>query len=637
VTLPTSLPVIVGFGGFNAAGRSSFHQAYKRMVFESLGQEDRRATLAGLASLMGLVSWRNGEYHSRAGQALETAQIEAEFQERILAGTLVRRIESQYFDVDHVPVRRALHFSGNDDHPTTFVLPRKQLPDPIPTHWQVSPLDDARVRVTCAGEQEVMIETTQAMPVQAAGQLPTGFDPAAHYRSLFHPRGLQLSILAASDALHSIGVPWNVITDRLRPEEIGVYSSSVMSQLDGNGYAGMMQARLRGSRVSSKQLALGLNTMPADFVNAYVLGSLGSTGGVTGACATFLYNLRQGVEDIRSGRRRIVFVGSTEAPILPEVIDGYAAMGALATDANLAKLDGGKIDHRRASRPFGQNCGFTIAESGQYAVLMDDALALELGAEIYGAVPGVYVNADGFKKSISSPGPGNYLTMGKAVGLARSLLGDRALQQHSFIQAHGSSTPQNRVTESQIFDKVASAFGIESWPVAAVKAYLGHSLGPASGDQLAATLGVFKYGLLPGIKTIDAVAEDVFNDRLRISTQDQQFDPQALQVAFLNSKGFGGNNATATVLAPGVVERFLAKRHGADAWARYQAKREGVRDAGSNYAAAADRGELNAVYQFDAGVIDESAMAMDAEHLSLPGYGQPVALSGNEGYDDFSQ
>ena len=62
-------------------------------------------------------------------------------------------------------------------------------------------------------------------------------------------------------------------------------------------------------RVTSKQLPLGLCEMPADFINAYVLGSLGATGATIGACATFLYNLRQGVEDIQSGRRRVVMVG----------------------------------------------------------------------------------------------------------------------------------------------------------------------------------------------------------------------------------------------------------------------------------------------------------------------------------------
>src|SRR5690606_9668162 len=297
----------------------------------------------------------------------------------------------------------------------------------------------------------------------------------------------------------------------------------IMSQLDENGFGGMMQSRLKGGRVTAKQLALGLNTMPADFINAYVLGSVGTTGSITGACATFLYNLQKGIEQIAAGKARVVIVGSSEAPINQECIEGYGAMGALATEEGLRQIEGkSEVDFRRASRPFGDNCGFTLAEACQFVVLMDDELALELGADIHGAVPDVFINADGFKKSISAPGPGNYLTVAKAVASAVQLLGLDAVRQRSFVHAHGSSTPANRVTESEILDRVAAAFGIEQWPVTAVKAFVGHSLATASGDQVIGALGAFKYGIVPGLKTIDAVAGDVHQEHLSLSTVDRK-------------------------------------------------------------------------------------------------------------------
>ncbi|MBW0876262.1 beta-ketoacyl synthase, partial [Escherichia coli] len=182
------------------------------------------------------------------------------------------------------------------------------------------------------------------------------------------------------------------------------------------------------------------------------------------------------------------------APILPECIEGYSAMGALATEEGLRLIEGrDDVDFRRASRPFGENCGFTLAESSQYVVLMDDELALRLGADIHGAVTDVFINADGFKKSISAPGPGNYLTVAKAVASAVQIVGLDTVRHASFVHAHGSSTPANRVTESEILDRVASAFGIDGWPVTAVKAYVGHSLATASADQLISALGTFKY------------------------------------------------------------------------------------------------------------------------------------------------
>ena len=118
------------------------------------------------------------------------------------------------------------------------------------------------------------------------------------------------------------------------------------------------------------------------------------------------------MEDIRSGRYRVAVIGSSEAPLTPEIIEGYRTMGALAEDDALIKLDGtGKLDHRRACRPFADNCGFTLAEASQFVILFDDELALELGAHIYAGVGDVFVNADGFKKSIPGPGIGNYVCL----------------------------------------------------------------------------------------------------------------------------------------------------------------------------------------------------------------------------------
>ena len=46
-----------------------------------------------------------------------------------------------------------------------------------------------------------------------------------------------------------------------------------------------------------------------------------------------------------------------------------------------------------------------LVKAHKFAILMDDALALELGADVLGSVADVFVNADGIKKSITAPGP----------------------------------------------------------------------------------------------------------------------------------------------------------------------------------------------------------------------------------------
>jgi len=629
------LPVIVGFGGFNAAGRSSSHHAYRRTVIDSLPAADRQETLVGLAAMMKLVTFEDGQYVDAEGKTYSAAEVATRFERQVLESTLIRKIERQHFDVDKVYGQKGTSVTAPEGQRLSFVTRARQLPEPIPESWTVTELEGGQVRVDIADNLQVSFDTYRELAVKAAGQLPTGFEPGDLYSSRFHPRGLQMAVVAASDAVRSMGIDWQTVLNAVKPNEISVYASSIMAQCDEYSYGGFMKARLTGSRPTAKQLPLGLNSMPADFVNAYVLGNVGQTGAIAGACASFLYNLRAGVEDITSGRSRVAVVGNAEAPLVPEIIEGYAAMSALANDDNLRKLDGvEEPDYRRASRPFGENCGFTIAESAQFFVLMDEELALALGADIHGAVTDVFINADGYKKSISAPGPGNYITMAKAVAAARAILGEEAVREHSFIQAHGSSTPANRVTESQIFDKVAEAFDIKEWPVAAIKSYVGHSLAPASADQLASTLGVFKYGIVPGIKTIDRVADDVYDDHLAISSTDQALGQDRLQVAFLNSKGFGGNNATATIFSPAVAERMMTKRYGEEAMAAYRERRETVRQQAEAYNQAALKGQFDTIYNFGQDMIDEQHIDVTDKAITIPGFDQAVDLDLPNNYED---
>ena len=628
------LPVIVGFGGINAAGRASFHHAYRRMVQESLPEAVRQETFTGLATLMNLAHYTDGSFHDSSGSRYSTGDLASSFADAVLAGTLIRRIEPGFFPVEAAPWQKSMSLAPADG-PVTFVTQERNLPEPVPAGWRVTPLDGKQVKVEITDSCEVLVPSQRVFPVQAAGMLPTGFDPGALYNSRNHPRGLQMTVYAASDAVHSMGLPWETVLKRVSPDQVAVYAGSAMSQLDYNGSGGMLQARLAGKRVTSKQCALGFCEMPADFVNAYILGSVGSTGTSAGACATFLYNLRMAADDIKSGRRRVVLVGTSEAPITAEIADGYAAMGALATDDELKKIDGtATADHRRASRPFGENCGFTLAESAQFVMLMDDALALELGATTYGAIGNIFVNADGHKKSISAPGAGNYITMAKALASARALLGDEAVARRSFVQAHGSSTPQNRVTESHILNEAAKAFGMEEWPVAAMKAYLGHSIGSAAGDQVTASLGVWQYGFIPGIKTIDKAADDVHRSHLHIDSRDLDVGREGIDVAVINAKGFGGNNATGTILAPHVVARMLQKKHGNAALTAWARANEAVAERARQYDREAVQGTAKPIYLFDHNVIECEQIAISKDSVKIPGFADPIALPTVADYPD---
>ena len=612
----TRLPVIVGFGGINSAGRVSCNHAYKRLVIDALPEAERRRTYRSLAALMQL------------GEDATSAEARRRMDEH----TLIRRIE--LFDPDAVRCNREVSLKAAAG-PLEFLVGARQMPRRLPEGWRVEPAGERDFKVVVEDKFKALLADGRVSRVSSAAQLPTGFDPGAVYPSRSHPRGLQLTVFGASDALRSSGLSLEALKRKVPPDQFAVYSGSAICQLDADGYGGMMQNPLLGKRPTSKNGALGLPEMPGDFINAYVLGLAGGTAGIIGACASFLYNVKQGMDDIRSGAKRVVMVGNAEAPVIPDVIEAYRTMGALAEDESLMALDGSdRPDHRRACRPFSSNCGFTVGESAVYALLMDDELALEVGAEVLGAVADVFVNADGYKKSIPGPGIGNYLTMGKAMGMARSVLGEEGLRRRTYVQSHGTGTPQNRVTESCILNELAKTYGIERWLVSAVKAYVGHSMAPAGGDQLASVLGVWRHGWVPGITTIDHIADDVHDSHLHLPMQHVQVDPEAMPGAIINSKGFGGNNASGLFLSPQHTRAMLAKRWGKAALAAYGKRNEAVHRSRQEYDEAMLRATMAPIYKFGEGVLAGEDLSISKAAIHLPGFGLPVRLDLPNPYQD---
>ena len=614
--MSSPVPVIVGFGGINPAGRVSFDHAYRRTVIDVLGKNAADDTCTSLAGLMNI----DGD------------PTDESVRQHILDNTLIRRIDC--FDPDSIGWQRNARLAPPPSGPVSFTISQRDLPDEVPAGWSLQKREDGRIEVTTE-RLEVLIPDRRTSKVTSAGQTPSGFEPGKLYPSRNHPRGLQLNVYGASDAVQSVGIPWERFRKHVRPDEFAAYSGSAMGQLDNYSNGGMMQAPMMGRRPTAKQAALGLPEMPVDFVNAYVIGSVGQTAGVIGACATFLYNLKAAVDEIRAGRCRVAVVGGAEAPIVPEVVEAYRTMGALAEDEALMALDGANaVDNRRACRPFAENCGFTLAEAAVYVVVTDDSLALELGADIHAAVGDVFVNADGYKKSIPGPGIGNYITVAKAMACARAILGEDAVRHRSYVHAHGTGTPQNRVTESHILNEMARVFGIDRWNVAAVKAYVGHTLAPASGDQTSSALGTWRYGWIPGIATIDGPASDVHHSNLRIAPEHVEVDPAALDIAFINSKGFGGNNATGVILSPHVTKDLLRARHGAQAMRRHAQRNDAVHGRALDYDAAATRGDAETIYQYGQGVLDGADLQISDGEITVPGYHQPISLATTNPFSD---
>ena len=158
-----------------------------------------------------------------------------------------------------------------------------------------------------------------------------------------------------------------------------------------------------------------------------------------------------------------------------------------------------------------------------------------------------------------------------------------------------------------------------------------------SGDQLAAALGCFKYGVLPGIKTIDGVADDVHQERLSLGPDHQSRAPEDVEVAILNSKGFGGNNASAVVLSPTRTEAMLEKRYGEAAMRAYLDKRETSVTASSAYIAKADCGEYAPIYRFGEDQIQEADIEISESAVKIRGLANAIALPTENPFADMTE
>ena len=571
------LTVITGFGGINASGRSSDFIGYKNLIFDSLEEKEQLKVLKDLAVTQQKIRPAGKKWETDTGDSIQLNSYLKRNSDVIRENTLVREIDRDLYD-----------------------------------------------------PEGIILDQIQA---SSAGQLPTGFDPGQFYSSRQHPKALQMTVFGMSDTLGQFGIDWSEILKKVSPDQIAVFSGAAIGNMDYFGFGGMMQSRMKGSRSSSKNLPFGLVEMSADFINAYILGNVGRTGHVVGACATFLFNLQLGKESIENGNARVVIVGGAEAPITPEIIDGFFAISALSDDKRMLELQSqlnepaNKPDQRKACRPFGENIGMVMGESAQFVILMDEDLALELGAKIYASVQAVASHADGFKKSISGPGIGNYITLAKCVAEASKQLSSKSLKNETYVHAHGTGTPANRTSESHVLDEIAKVFGIKSWPVTAIKSYLGHSMAVAAGDQLNCVLGTWNNGIIPRIHSITETAEDVFSDNLNFLTEDKVEDPNFYKGAFLNAKGFGGNNASALILGPEFTFSQIKKRYTKKALKLYEQKLENTRKSALKYNENASKGVYKTIYRFNHEVLEGMEdLEITKEKIKLKGYKKAINL-----------
>ncbi len=219
-----------------------------------------------------------------------------------------------------------------------------------------------------------------------------------------------------------------------------------------------------------------------------------------------------------------MIAGGTEATISPLAVGGFCSMKALSTRND---------EPTRASRPFDkERDGFVLAEGAGILVLEEYEHAKARGAKIYCEMLGYGQSADAY--NLVAPDPES---LGVELALKRCL-------EHSgigpgdvdYINAHGTSTPQGDVAESQAIERVFGA-GTKV-AVSSTKSMHGHALGAAGGiEGVACALAVERDTMPPTINY------EVPDPDCTLDYVPNVARKAPVRVALSNSFGFGGHNS----------------------------------------------------------------------------------------------
>lgn len=159
------------------------------------------------------------------------------------------------------------------------------------------------------------------------------------------------------------------------------------------------------------------------------------------------------------------------------------------------------------------------------------------GAKILAEIVGVGQTADAYH--ITAPAPGGE----GAIRAMRLALKDAGVEPDSvdYINAHGTSTDLNDITETQAIKEV---FGerAKKIPVSSTKSMIGHLLGAGGAVELIATIMSMEEGVLH--PTINYEFPDPDCDLDYVANKMRKMD---VNVALSNSFGFGGHNITIAV------------------------------------------------------------------------------------------
>jgi 3-oxoacyl-[acyl-carrier-protein] synthase II len=253
-------------------------------------------------------------------------------------------------------------------------------------------------------------------------------------------------------------------------------------------------------------------------------GFRGPIFAVSSACASGNDAIVTAYNYILNGEVPVMVAGGSEATISPLAVGGFCSMKAMSTRND---------DPQRASRPFDkERDGFVLGEGAGILILEEYEHAKARGAHIYCEMLGYGQSADAY--NLVAPDPES---KGVEIALRRALENARIKAEDvDYINAHGTSTPQGDVAESQAIERVLGAG--TNVAVSSTKSMHGHALGAAGGIE--------------GVATVLAVERDTMPPTINFEVPDPEctldYVPNIarkapVDIALSNSFGFGGHNS----------------------------------------------------------------------------------------------
>jgi 3-oxoacyl-(acyl-carrier-protein) synthase len=365
---------------------------------------------------------------------------------------------------------------------------------------------------------------------QVAGQLPDVDVPlvASEHRG-GEDRVVRLAVAAADEAMRVAGLDAEAMPD---PDRAGVV---IANAIGGTKFITEHFPKITAGGTARIDVAAAdpglhrsatFNTATAAVADGFGFGGPAVT--ITTGCTGGNDAVGFALDAIRRGDADVMLAGAAEAPVTPFVVACFDVIGALSVAHN--------DDPQLASRPFdaGRD-GFVLAEGAGVAVLEEWEHARARGATIMAEVLGFGSTSNAFHMTdLAEAGT----DLGRSFELA---LADGRVAPSSvgYVNAHGSSTPQNDLCETNAV-KLALGSSASRTPVSSIKSMVGHALAAANALEFVASTLVLRDGVLP--PTINHVIPSVGCDLDYVPNIAR--DGERVDVVASLSSGFGGIHST---------------------------------------------------------------------------------------------